>query len=183
MGYDMSTVETPTTTPSGYWPQIDDDPGYFRLNIWGMGMMYDVMGVAGVLDFEARHPKWPKWPPKGMSEERAEQLESIRFENEDADAPTTPPTRAEMEQIEAHRQAETEVRSKRSRKRGKVPGFKFGSNDGWIVTPEECLLIAEAVREVLACGAEWDPKSVLLLILRWAAYNELAAEHGGYKVW
>ena len=36
-------------------------------------------------------------------------------------------------------------RSQRSPNPGKVPAWKFSSNDGWVVTPEECALLVEGL--------------------------------------
>src|SRR5262249_32724983 len=136
----------------------------------------------------AARPRWPAWPPKGLAAERAEQFEATDEEDWAAELSPTP---AELALIEAYRAAQNEVRGKRSRRRHKVPTFKFCSNDGWLVTPDECLAVAKGVRlavaacrdEVLACGEDWDPDQLILLVLRWGAYNELAADHGGYQVW
>lgn len=41
------------------------------------------------------------------------------------------------------------VRAFRSKDKNLVPGDKFCSNDGWIITPEECLLIANGLDRLL----------------------------------
>ena len=53
-----------------------------------------------------------------------------------------------------------------------VPAFKFCSNDGWLVTPEECSLIAQRLRtskDVLAQG--------------FANYCAQCVTLGGFEVW
>jgi hypothetical protein len=41
----------------------------------------------------------------------------------------------------------------RSKKKGKVPAFKFSSNDGWTITPEDCVIIAYRLLLYLADGS------------------------------
>jgi hypothetical protein len=72
---------------------------------------------------------------------------------------------------------------------GKVGLYKWSSNDGWLVTPDECRLVAAAVRaaadrivgDYLAKEglAEADARA---LVDRWVAWHEQAAGVGGYRV-
>jgi hypothetical protein len=84
---------------------------------------------------------------------------------------------------------------------GTVPSFKFGSNDGWIVTPVECGIIARALR---MRGPQPDtsyalpPGDIMVVsgqimftrtatatdwVQNFAEYCAFAAEHGGFEVW
>ncbi len=79
---------------------------------------------------------------------------------------------------------------------GRVPDFKFGSNDGWIVTADEARDIADGLFRLLAdnWGAILHALSQLSIVgelseedartwtQSWARYNDLAAGHGGYVV-
>jgi hypothetical protein len=74
-------------------------------------------------------------------------------------------------------------------------GYKFRSCDGWLVTPDECSVIADGLDDVLANfrgtlvlelgarGYSQTKESVVYLLSPWAKYNRVAADHGGYRVW
>ena len=69
-----------------------------------------------------------------------------------------------------------------------VPAFKLASNSGYVVVPEECRLIADALarvardtREQVALSPEEE--GALDFIDRFARFNRGAADHGGYEVW
>jgi len=145
MGFDLSMVRTPgyRDIPDHYPKVIRENAGYFR------GVPYGALDQAEVLDHSIRCPKGPAWPPGGLTEERAEQLQDL-FDplNYDRESETVPsvedlkPTFRELQIIQRYRDAADRVLSTISKKPGKVPSFKFGSNEGWRVTPEECLVIA-----------------------------------------
>lgn len=161
------------------WEKDGSDEGYFRANIWGMGTLRYTMYLAGVLDEEAEMPQWPE-RPKDLKEERDDDPRAI--------------------ELEKQRDA---TRATRSTDPGKVPIFKFGSNDGWIVTPEESRLIADKVDAMLAKidGGEpfvltFDDKEDFVLdakktapermkfVKDWAVYNRKCADAGmAYRVW
>lgn len=59
----------------------------------------------------------------------------------------------------------------------KVPAHKFCSNDGWLVNPAQCLVLAEKLEKVLTPDHEdaWA--------LSFAAGCREAAPRGGFRVW
>ncbi len=159
-------------------------------------------------------PEWPSWPPKDVPPERVKILHRAMSGKGD-DHELTPKERAAVKSM--LRRAE-EIRATRSRKRGMVPAFKFRTNDGWLVVPEECSAIARALRsfapgidarkmselevayaqaqaklltkipksEVVVSGNAklgLSPEELRRWVLQWAAYNELAASHQGYRIW
>lgn len=99
------------------------DDAYFRANIWGMGSLRRVMTAAGVLDWDGARGEFPE-PPEELQ---------ARMEEGDEEA-----ERAWDDKL-------LPFLGQRSGDPKKVPGFKFCSNDGWWVTPEECELIAAAL--------------------------------------
>lgn len=109
MGYDMYAADNAGDD------RVRDD-GYFRLNIWGMSKMVNIMEDLSMIDWEIKAPDWPDYP-NGMTDEEYERS-------------TLP------------------MRSMRSHDPLRIPAFKFGSNDGWLVTPEECYMIAHRLRSV-----------------------------------
>jgi hypothetical protein len=189
MGYDMRMMNSPSVPLKGYRPQDEDDPGYFQFRNIGMAAMLDIMEAAGVVDGTAKHDELPDWPPNGLSNDRADELGPFVFD--DIEVPS-PPTATEMLIIEDWRSAADIVLGTKSARPGKVPAYKFMSNDGWIVWPEECLSISNALCKALATKPERilpdqkisgiKPNEAAEWILSWASYNEVAAKHGGYRV-
>jgi hypothetical protein len=177
MGFDLSMVRTPFDIPGRYPDLIRDYPGYFR------GIPFEELDEAGVLDYGMAIPKGPAWPPKGLTAARARKLrhlfdEQIASDEEpDADAADAlkvqagsvngpgalllkvNPTPRELRIMQRFLAGERQAHSAVSRSLGKVPAFKFGSNDGWHVIPEECLVIARGLAELLATkqrkGESW----------------------------
>jgi hypothetical protein len=69
------------------------------------------------------------------------------------------------------------------------PTYKFQSNSGWLVTPAECLKIADGIdrqKEMLALhlfpDEGYSAEEGRLWLTCWANFNRLAATHGGYRV-
>lgn len=75
---------------------------------------------------------------------------------------------------------------------GLAAGYKFCSNAGWLVSPEECNAIANGLSRALSEDAammypfadgQGPPLQAFLDTLSaWATYNAVAAAHGGYRV-
>lgn len=86
---------------------------YYRINIWGMQSLREGMYATNILTEEVPSPDFPEHEP---------------FDEE--------------EQYEAYRASLIPMLSQTS-PNGRIPDWKFGSNDGWIVTPAECLLIVQ----------------------------------------
>jgi len=190
MGYDFCVIREQVDMPAGYKPMFPDEPRSYQLNVFGMAAILQVMTLAGIIDSEASHAEWPRWPPEGMSEKRANALADHVFRQ----ARLFPPaTRREREIVTLLGAESDAIRTSRTPRSGLVPAFKFRSNAGWLVHPDECLLIANRLREAL----ESSPLSILpdpersgisydeakARVLDWVAYNEFAAINGGYQVW
>jgi hypothetical protein len=148
----------------------DGDEGYFRANIWGMQVLRGAMKAAGVLDVEHDSPEWPK-----VKEQQEGETENDYYARHDREC--------------------LPIRQFRSEDKTLVPIGKFCSNDGWIVVPEECLLIADGLDKVLASGEEifyrdsWENRTVGLgdsdkeFVQRFAEYCRKASKKGGFSVW
>jgi hypothetical protein len=174
VGVDMSALNPRVTSPAGFVPRPDifggDDPWYFHLNWWGMGRMAEEMDRAGVIDAEAQHAPWPDRPKP--DEEHFEDLDE-RDENGRDEKPLTPEALIYQQQIENILRHVGES--------GKVALFKFGSNDGWVVTQDECRWIADALdqRAALIDNTDWQR-----VVEAFAAFNRrCATEADGYAVW
>lgn len=110
----------------GYDMMTRETGGYFRLNIWGMSGMRYLLDAAGVLGDEI-DPKFPTLPEKFKDCDRDDLMES-----------------------EEGREflALNDAALARERDDLTVPIHKFASNEGWIVTKRECLIISHGLREL-----------------------------------
>lgn len=135
------------------------DPGYFRLNIHGMSRYRDAMlqiGMAHNSDNPVETDEWPEYPEDVEDSDEAE----AKY-NELAD-----PLRAR------HITADPTI-----------PLHKFGSNDGWVVTPDEC-------HTAVTIWGVWDdqegqdrPEVVDTDYWhQWIGFLRSAADHGGFRV-
>ena len=121
MGYDMYGYAADSLAGSG-----DVDPLYFRLNIFGMSLMRQTLVELHVIDLDTPHPEFPPLPDDVQGDDIWT-----------SDHPLAA----------AHREALKALLSTRGCD-DKVPVWKFESNDGWVVTPEECGQIARALRDI-----------------------------------
>lgn len=148
------------------WEAMDEaERSYFRLNIWGMGLCREIMADHGMLAFEQ--------PPDAdfSSVPSMPQPEEEHFDDEME--PLTDEARAFLEATEA-------VRAATSPEPG-IPVWKLGSNDAWLVTPEEIhAALGKAPESVTALEdgeqvtVAWWPK--------WLRFLREAAGHGGFRV-
>ena len=177
MGYDMYWEEQPRTPEAA---EMSDPPDYFRLNIWGMVETRAAMEQLDMLDSAA----WPSFP----------QLEQFGLDSwpdqYDLDGGTFPylsgtPEAAFLTEVATVLYGDGG---------GRIPAYKFCSNDGWLVTPEE-------IRRSLAIydrsnaptpryafdayghllGNEIHPE--LEWWDEWIDYLRAAAAHGGIRVY
>lgn len=134
-----------------------DSGQYFRLNIFGMSKYSDAMFGIGMAHAESSNEVWPQAP---------DDLDwDVYYENPSS----YPEYRTKLEDfLSASADA---------------PGIdlrKFGSNDGWIVTPDEC-------REAVAI---WDEIGSLpfqsaeenAYWMKWIGFLRHCGEHGGFTV-
>lgn len=197
MGYELHMRRKPPRIPPAFEPQYEGQPEYFRFNIYGMQSMRQIMSRAELLDDDV-DVDWPEFPPAGWDEERAWMLvEAIDAERaEDSSDPDgalrvePPPTLPERVAVTSYLAARDAVRAVRSPNPARVPTAKFCSNDGWLVTPDECLVLARGLRRALddVGPALWEVEDLSdhearRWIEQWIAYNALAAENGGYHVY
>lgn len=178
MGMDLNFVRYPDVVPPGLPEILREWPGYFR------GVPAEALGAAGILDSDMTWPEGPEWPPAGMALDRAEAVLRLFAPPCDDDPETSVeevnPTYPELRKMQQYVRQRQQGLSRRSRKQGKVPAFKFCSNDGWHVTPEECLIVASGLYALLRTDAHVEER---LFVDAFAVCNEWAARHGGYEVW
>ena len=153
MGMDISTIEKPKDVPAAYAKQ-HPEPGYYRFNVQGMASMVTLMSAAGVLSDEAP-PKFPA-APKPKDPKQQEVYDEAFQGKKEARAKLKP---EELKAIDAYVAAVHQGQAVRSASPDKVPAFKFQSNDGWFVSPDECRLIARAVRSFATKVTSTDAKA------------------------
>lgn len=148
MGYDMY-ARYPKAAPN------DTAETYFRFNIFGMQKVRETMEVAGMLTSEYRMPQDRDWPT--LSDYLGE-----RFGDDDADWDDyerasdawDDPADPEHEDFKRHpshgrfhtyMQVKAKVRDREHHTPVEgIPVHKLCSNDGWLVTPAECLAAVDA---------------------------------------
>ena len=140
---------------------------YFRLNIWGMSRCRQAMYELGMLDTETSSLEWPEREAFGVDDKTWADWEW----NEPADDDPEPLRRY----WEAHREA----LSHHPEKPTGICDFKFSSNDGWIVTPEELAAALATYDERTGGGTavpdfEYWPD--------WIDYLRRAQTRGGFAV-
>jgi len=192
MGYDLYWVkpggEEAATSPQMTFEDGDSgdaergdtaDPGYFRLNIWAMTETLTVMFSAGMIT-EFRWPRFPKPAAFGLADE-PEHYDSNG--DEVIYAPGSPEARYVSSYNEVFRRDSGTT----------IPGFKLGTNDGWLVTPDE-------IRKSLIAYDRWCGDNGIssgtallsedagdLVELQWwddwIEWLKKAADHGGFYVY
>jgi len=186
----LEFVEEPDEWPEDFVPQVEDEPRCFQFDGGSMAMMLAVMERAGVIDSDQHPPGFPDWPPPGLGPGRANLLERY-LDDEDQRRRRLAP--AEVPIWEASERADDQAQRTPPQSPGKVPAFKFRSNDHWWGSPTECRLIHAALREAvnqrspavfaLLASEGYGTERAIELLELWAGYNRLAAEYGGYRVY
>jgi hypothetical protein len=151
------------------------EPYYFRLNIFGMSRCLDIMAEAGmVVDSQSPKP-WPELETYGLS--YADYEAEVYDVDYNRRPPTSPAVIAYQDVRDAH------LRDRGGAERPGMPIHKFGSNNGWIVTPDE---IRAALR-VAPEGATYKDEQTgevkpLPWWIRWCEFLRGGVQHGGIEV-
>jgi hypothetical protein len=177
MGFDLYWKECPHGPEEA---ALGDSPGYFRLNCWAMEATCTAMEQLEMLDPDAsaRFPRPEQFGLDGFPEWYDWETGPITY-------PDGTPEAA------FGRAVQTVVESDSG---GRIPGYKFWSNDGWRVTPEE-IRRSLAVYDHQKAHAPGRPLLVDPQPLgnglhqeldwweAWIAFMRAAAEHGGIRVY
>lgn len=131
---------------------------YFRLNIWGMGRYRDTMEAVG-MGYWADHPAWPDAQDFGFDNREEWWAASEALEN-GGDSPLTYDHGYEnvtltQDMLDRAKKGQEAMEYVKSAHPGETPGIplvKFTSNDGWHVTPPECLSALQKFGEFLVPG-------------------------------
>lgn len=173
----------PPADDADYQPQVGDAPDCYQVNNQGVRILDNAMSAAGLLDEECESPDFDATIPDGIDEERFEQIvDALEF----GDEPDPPLTDVERRAIEQARKDQELLLAVQSPNSGHSPGFKFGSNDGWIITPEECAAIGVAMAELMADPdqlAEICPTDESKAVIEsWCEFVRVAGPAGGFVV-
>lgn len=152
---------------------------YFRLNVWGMGRYRVAMESLGMLCGADRRTDCPDPESFGTS---YDEVDALRYR----DDATSPPSGDAGQRAKTFLATEAEFLSQHDGECPGIPPFKFGSNDGWIVTPAECKAAlalysansAEQVQQALADAGITDTD----YWSRWIEYLSGAVDHDGFEV-
>jgi hypothetical protein len=168
-----------------------EEISYFRLNIWGMGRVRDVMLRLDMCYGSGSEMSWPPWNRFANDEARQEQFEVARGHFEHGEEL---PDGIPDEVLSAAREHVEQVRAcRRHHPAGgdTIPLHKFGSNDGWIVTPEECKAALAAYEsttedrrtEAFSAAGMTAENGWTDYWAQWIAYLRSAIDHDGFAVW
>lgn len=110
----------------------DTDTNYFRLNIWGMGTMREHLHELGMLAIHyADHPPFPDAADFGLDDETLDELGVWDLDRAER-------TTHADERVRKFFTANLETITWSPPDEPGIPVHKFGSNDGWVVTPRDC---------------------------------------------
>jgi hypothetical protein len=158
---------------------------YFRLNMRGMGSWVDLMAELGMVFNAGRHPAWPEIESFGITYDDLERVESPEYFKDE------PPLDEEMAEKARRYIAERDaLLAWHGPEIPGIPEHKFGSNDGWIVTPPEC----QAALAIYMAKLEEVGQDVIGNLIenrvgerkgkwaQWLAYLNGAVSHDGFEV-
>lgn len=148
----------------------DGDEVYFRLNAWGMARYAGYMADRGMIFEAGEHPPFPKAEDFGLT---WEQIEAYRYPEYAEGVALTDDQRERAAKYQAENDA---VLSWHGPEVPGIPAHKFGTNDGWIVTPAECQAAVKLGRE--HPPPEKDPD----YWAKWLDYMDRASRAGGFEV-
>jgi hypothetical protein len=144
---------------------------YFRLNVWGMGTVRQAMLNVGMAYEGDSSGDWPEFPDEFYELDDEERAVAFPKETRERDTHLAWSERPADAGVSLH---------------------KFGSNDGWIVTPDECtaaVALAHKLRDeqpkrygeaLIAAGV--NNEGWLETWNDWLQWIADAAEHGGFTV-
>lgn len=173
----------------------DARTSYFRLNIWGMSTVCDIMERIGMAFTDDDIGPWPKAGDFGIDDDDAWAVKYAGTEDDDDEyikrragmgVLTTENAKKYITAMETYLSAHAKIDTPG------IPTRKFSSNDSWHVLPVECeaaLKIylkwlddngADAARNFIE--NHFEGGGGFALWNRWVAWVGKAAQHGGFEV-
>ena len=176
-----------------YQVQNSLTPECFQLSeamVSAMISLLQMMDKLDTDDFLDAHCFNRIWLRSELTPARAEEI--YRYLEEQAQVCPTP-SEEEIASFHQAQQDEHVLLSQESAKQGMIPVHKFATNDGWLVTPKECEIIAEVFAEQLVEDNGFVINKIAELckvnsqqleqqLIQWGKFNYFAVTHGGYRV-
>lgn len=188
MGFDLSMVRKPPSVDERELPNSNGIPGNYRFTTWGMQMTLGALEWADAI-YYGRAPALPALDVGGLDEEGVvAALAALVAPGEGSAGPA--PSAEALDLARRHLRACEDVLTRSSLCDGRVGAYKFRSNDGWLVTPEECEVLdarlrasATMIARDMFTDAGLTADEGLRWVLGFARYNAVAAAYGGYRVY
>lgn len=174
-GRSQRYIKAQDKVSAAYERLSDADVRYFRLNIFGMERYRDFMLQLGMVVTDYEHGPWPE-KPDGLTWDEIEAAEDPALHE---DTESALPVKAEA--VEYVKAREAYLRQHPEPPFG-LAIHKFGSNDGWHVTPEEIEAALESYRQHSAEEVKAIIGDGLDYWCKWINYLERARLRGGFKV-
>ena len=166
-----------------YEPMLPEAPEIYQVNNFGLDTIYRALSTAQVLDERSEPPNFDATLPDWLSPERVDEIMDALDFGDDPDPPVTEEEQTAIREAQVAQQSLLEVTSPHP---GQIPAFKFGSNDGWVITADECVIISTALKRVLgerelfnnACPTDESRT----LLIQFGQYVQAAGATGGFVV-
>lgn len=168
--------------------------GHYPLNEVLINAFLNLMQLTGNLDTETiidAHSFDKIWIKAEMTPARIEEVGNFIYHK----TPTLPePSEEEITLFKRAMKEEEALLAKDSQKEGHIPVYKFATNDGWIVTPEECEIIAVSLKakllednrvfvEQVAKMSHLTHRTLEIALIDFGKFNQFAKKYGGYRVY
>ncbi|HAU5010176.1 hypothetical protein PPO22_16130 [Proteus mirabilis] len=192
MSYTLYLQQTPTVGTKVPFPSLAK--GNYPLNEVIINAFLNLMQLTGNLDTDTLldDKMFDKiWLKAEMTPARMEEIGDYIYHH----IPTHPaPLEEEITLFKQAMQEEEALLAKESEKEGCIPIYKFATNDGWIVTPKECEIIASALTakllednhvfvEQVAKMSHIAYRSLEIALIDFGKFNQFAKKYGGYRVY
>lgn len=190
MGYDLHIIRANGSDDINWKDEADVDQHYFRFNIWGMREVRALLAQEGTWETEDDGAAIRVQRRDGTWERTTERAEWAAVTNAAIRAPQDGDDNADWQRDRQDRPEEAwteyEFRTDRLLRcravhEARIPICKFNSNDGWILSPSECSVLANNVRQALSAVTH-DPDWHATLTA-FAAFCDRAATMRGFSVW
>lgn len=172
-----------------YTEMYEAERSYFRLNIFGMGRVRDAMYALGMI-YESPSSnlrQFPDYPDSEVVQNLIEEIDYPEYATEHK--PGEVVHQDDLFEARAYIKQRNALLAEHPGNASGIPAHKFGSNDGWIVTPAECEqalkawhsatgeLRREAFNSAGLTGEDWSR-----IWARWIDYLTLSQQYGGFEV-
>lgn len=192
MSYTLYLQQTPPAGTVFPFPALAK--GTYPLNEVLINAFLNLMQLTGALDTDAiiDEQSFDKiWLKAEMTPARIEEVGNYIYHK----TPTSPlPVEEEIQLFKQAMKEEETLLAKESDKEGCIPIYKFTTNDGWIVTSNECEIIASTLTakrleenrvfvEKIAKMSHLAHRSLEIALIDFGKFNQFAKKWGGYRVY